>query len=739
MIPLKPIRGLLRLGLVAIALLAGRGPETTAGDEEFLGPFPGWKDAKKDFGAVGDGKADDTAALQAALSSLLDANGSAVALYLPRGTYRITGTLKLPRKGGREAIGLNIQGQDPDRTIIRWGGPAKGVMFEWNAWYSRLGRITFDGAGKADAAITQSNDFVTANEMADLVFRNLGFGIRAGLNKGVGIAETAVLRCRFIRCSEAGFSSEDFNTLDWWFRWCTFQNCRRGLTNAVGSGNFHCYECVFQRSTEADITINNTGYFSFRHNRSTGSRAFFVAGASGAGCQLTFQGNTIVNTVDATAIRVGNVGPVLLLDNTILSRARAVGPAVAGERSAAVSAGNRFSVSQPLRFANGVRSIDDRVIRRTTSSPAEPKLPVTPARSTAKVFEVAAGADGAAVQAAIDAAVSSKTARPIVHLAAAVIPVRKTITVPTGCDIRLVGEGIPYVTRLEWAGEGEGPILRVEGPSRAEIGDFALIGGDKAVGLVIGGIDQAGSRVLFDQAQATGAKACGWRIEGVKKASVALCDIGHSDCGVGMRVAGGPGPVVILSGASSSNDLSYEIADGARLLARDIWYETGSKPRFLRFTGSLSGDFTLHGAKVAHPRQAGEPGLEIDGFRGRVSLLGVQFTEVGDKGTSALAVRGETARVALIGCHGTGDYLPADSPAVRLASIRATPDGGGEPVADANANKASDDYLRDMLAQAREPHRLLGFRTPPTGTSDLRIHRVFVRGGRDGIVVKGGK
>ena len=52
-----------------------------------------------------------------------------------------------------------------------------------------------------------------------------------------------------------------------------------------------------------------------------------------------------------------------------------------------------------------------------------PKLPVTPPRSTAKVFEVAAGADGAAVQAAIDAAVSSKTARPIVHLPAAVIPV----------------------------------------------------------------------------------------------------------------------------------------------------------------------------------------------------------------------------------------------------------------------------------------------------------------------------
>src|SRR5262249_41378568 len=133
-----------------------------------------------------------------------------------------------------------------------------------------------------------------------------------------------------------------------------------------------------------------------------------------------------------------------------------------------------------------------------------------------------------------------------------------------------------------------------------------------------------------------------------------------------MRVAGGPGPVVLLSGASSNNDLSYEIADGARLLARDIWYETSSKARFVRFTADCSGDFTLHGAKVAHPRKAGAPGWDIDGFRGRMSLLGVDFTEVGDKGTPTLAVRGETAQVALIGCHGTGDYLPSDSAAVRL-------------------------------------------------------------------------
>ncbi len=48
----------------------------------------------KDFGAVGDGVADDTAAIQAAIDSLTGSNGHRI-VYLPNGTYKITRPLRL--------------------------------------------------------------------------------------------------------------------------------------------------------------------------------------------------------------------------------------------------------------------------------------------------------------------------------------------------------------------------------------------------------------------------------------------------------------------------------------------------------------------------------------------------------------------------------------------------------------------------------------------------------------------
>ncbi len=106
--------------------------------DEFVGPFSSWKNVKTDYGAVGDGAADDTAAIQHALDDLRRPDNRNIALYVPAGTYRITGTLSLLYDAKSNMNGLAIYGEDPARTIIRWDGAADGIMFGFNAGYSTL-------------------------------------------------------------------------------------------------------------------------------------------------------------------------------------------------------------------------------------------------------------------------------------------------------------------------------------------------------------------------------------------------------------------------------------------------------------------------------------------------------------------------------------------------------------------------------------------------------------------------
>ena len=142
----------------------------SASQEEFVGPFPSWRDLRRDLGAAGDGKADDTAALQRALDELIK-HEKACVLYLPAGTYRLTNTVKTVRKAHSDCQGVAVIGEDPARTVLRWDGPDGGTMFQWDAWYSKISRLTLDGAGRAGTALLYGPAFSTYNETSDMVFR----------------------------------------------------------------------------------------------------------------------------------------------------------------------------------------------------------------------------------------------------------------------------------------------------------------------------------------------------------------------------------------------------------------------------------------------------------------------------------------------------------------------------------------------------------------------------------------
>ncbi len=704
----------------ALALLLACGHTTwAASDETFPGPFPSWANVKSDYGAVGDGQTDDTRAIQKALDDLHQERPSRSVLYFPAGTYRITDTLILLRTKHNESINIAIFGEDPATTTIKWDGPAGGVMLDYGAWYSRLGRLTFDGVGKARTAIAHGKSFVTFNEIADIAIRDVDFGIEAGAKGGAGIAETAVLRCQFLRCAKAAISIQDFNSLDWWVWHGRFEDCGIGVTNTFGAGNFHVYNSLFKRSRIADISIGNTGYFSFRRNHSIKSKAFFVAANIGAAALLTIQGNTILDPLD-TPIRVGNRGPVLLLDNAIRY---AKSPAVKVNPLAGfVSVGNRFTADNAIDAKPGIR-LEDQLVPADSIAAAEPVLPDALPRLAGPVIDLPAGASALVIQRAILQACQERDKRPIVHLPAGAYRIDHTIEIPENCGIQLVGDG--GATQLSWAGRDSGPVLRLRGPSRATLRDFTVNGAGKADGIEVCRCDQPGSRIFMEQANVHDARGVGLLADRVNNAEVHLHAFEHSGCKLGVQAIGGR--LAIFGGASSSNQLSYGVADGGDILATDIRYETGKEQRFVNLAGR--GTFTLNGAIAGLPQKDATPGLILDDFHGDAAFLATQLVGA-DNHPLPFVVKGQGERtnLLLLGVQvGMGDgYLLNQSPQARVCfreSMMSVPGGGARPVAEQGLK--DDAFVLRMLrpARTRHPRPLSAL---PAGVTDLRVYRVMV-------------
>lgn len=138
------------------------------------------------------------------------------------------------------------------------------------------------------------------------------------------------------------------------------------MTSLRGAGNFHVFQSLFQRSKEADIGIGNTGYFSFRHNTSIGSKAFFV--------------------------------------------------------------GNTFTCEPAITAKTNRLAFDDRVVDYDTLEEPLPELPGTPPNRKRPILEVPAGATHDDIQQAVDPAAGLDGQHPVVHLPAGDFRIARTLT-----------------------------------------------------------------------------------------------------------------------------------------------------------------------------------------------------------------------------------------------------------------------------------------------------------------------
>jgi hypothetical protein len=255
--------------------------------------------------AAGDGRADDTAAIQAAL----DRKGDGITVYLPPGTYRITKTLVF--QGPRD--GCLVVGHGRDTRIV-WDGPEGGRMFWSNGVaYSRYVGLSWDGRGKAAVGFDHDSHkrFETEVRHEHEAFRNFtGFGIRVGQDQRIASAEILYHNCLFEDCGTA-LAFLTFNDYDNTIDGCEFCNCGTGVL--CGKGNYYARNCHFAASRQTDFVVSGEHGISIRRCTSVGSRRFIDSGG-GTIAPLTIEDCHVAAWTDPQGAVHLNGAPVLMSD-----------------------------------------------------------------------------------------------------------------------------------------------------------------------------------------------------------------------------------------------------------------------------------------------------------------------------------------------------------------------------------------------------------------------------------------
>jgi hypothetical protein len=779
--------------LFAIAGWAAPAVLAQAPDEEFVGPFASWLDVKRDFAAVGDGQADDTAALQRALDEIREHKKASV-VYLPAGTYRLTQTLKTARKAHQDNM-VTIVGEDPAKVVLRWDGPAGGTILQWDAWYAKLSRLTFDGAGRAGTCLFYGPAFSTYNETSDLVCRDAKHGIVFGAPGTNGQAENEVLRCQFLRC-EVGVQTVNWNSMDIWVWYCRFEDCGRGIHNVMG--NWHAWENLFLRSAVSDVSIQNLMAFSIVNNTSVGSKCFvnFSSGHTW-GAPTSITGNRVLDPTGDWAMLLDNAGPYLIVDNVLRLGAQTRGVRMTWADQTLV--GNVYSRDNAVEERGRFRRIDEKVVAAKDIPDLLPSLPPTPPRRDRRLFDLPATADAVAIQQAIDQAARLAGQRPVVHLPMGAYKIDRPLVIPRGCDLQLVGDGASEVaTRLVWSGPADGVVLRVEGPSQATLRDLQIQAGP-ARALLVETPDQAGGRILADQLNTNGptgrslGRTAALRVAGLEATAIQFRALqGSGNSGAWVEVLGrDPGgsvresaarsadrpdgrAVTVFTGATGSAAGQYDVKHGGRLVVRGVYHERSSDSlNGLHLTDS--GTLSIDATRFSYATSEKAPTVAADSFRGTFTLATCILMPVETQETCRFELRGDGSGASVLALNnqfwvqkpGTSAdtvWLNKAQPPARGGLIgsnintgnkAASPRGfeflnnvgdhadpakskfGAGPLADRGG--VDDATIVRHLAALRAARPWLPT-AAPAGLTDLRLHRIITSGGREATVeIRAGK
>jgi len=614
-------------------------------------PLGSWANIKNRFKAVGNGAHDDTEAFQIALDSLSDqftnynmnTKSMYFVIYLPAGTYVLSSTLKLTGK-----MGVSIIGEDKSKVRIKWKGPAKDTMLVANgSSYFKISNITWDNGGVSNVEAIGIHwlDKITGKyaptsiELSDLNFEEgFYYGISGGTNANEGTgandAEVVINNCTFKECRKAGVAIHGYNALDYWIWNSEFIGCNNGIM--CDRGNYHAYNCTFIRSTNADMENSDGYYISARGCKSINSNQFSKdLGGSCNAFKRIFQDNYIEGALKMP-IEYYSQGRLTLMNNFFRKSRASTNVTINFEGWCpaiyqAFSLNNYFEDSVGIRIGSNHRkhlfSIKDR-----NNYKGKPEVRVSGIISNVEkaipagiVYEIHPDDNTLKIQRTINAASSrsGKNARPIVHFQPGEYILDRSLIIPSGSSIELVGDGIINSTVfIAAAGMKDEALIWVKGPSQVVLRDFELRPGGESIqsGIRFDNIDQKRSEVRIDQLY-SGAQTALM----VKNYNYTYFEKNNSFYSSGNVLIGGKvqnaGKGTFKMNCFGGQGVRTTLDNNAQLVAKDCWWEGASRKDFLPLDFVKgSGKFSISGAMIAPADIDTTSTIRIGDFGGQITL-----------------------------------------------------------------------------------------------------------------------
>jgi hypothetical protein len=222
------------------------------------------------FGAKGDNATDDTTAFQAAINAISSANSLTRSLYVPAGTYLVTGITITA------ATGLTIIGEGRTKTTIRATGTNPALAIN-GLWYSKFSGLSFkttvalptkgvvEQDGNYDGTHTQGTQGITweqcdfdARATSDNTHGYAAFYMNRQGGSAAQGSENLFLNNHFYGGTQAPYVQIGFNALNNTFIGGNFQSYpNNGMY--FGTGSAQLFSVGFQ-STQGYTQVLNGGY-----------------------------------------------------------------------------------------------------------------------------------------------------------------------------------------------------------------------------------------------------------------------------------------------------------------------------------------------------------------------------------------------------------------------------------------------------------------------------------------------